>query len=195
LRPLLVVTFAAFGLGFAATAIALSGEPGFDGVRLGPWTSWPHLGAPDIDPYARAVAAYDGLAPIGINEGLSFVASVDDRGAPLQTRCAYEISGSDLPARLWTLAAYHSDGKPQANVAERQGLSSAGLLRAPNGDFVIEAARQARAGNWLPIGDSKTFGEAKTFVLALRLYQASTGALSSAYDGLSLPKITRGACS
>jgi hypothetical protein len=201
LRPLLVVIFAAFGLGLAATAIALSGEPGFDGVRLGPWMSWPHLGAPDIDPYARAVAAFDGLAPIGINEGLSFVTSVDDRGAPLETRCAYEISGSDLPARLWTLAAYRNDGRPLANVADRQGLSSAGLLRAPNGDFVIEAARQARAGNWLPLGasathgETRTFGESRTFVLALRLYQASTGALSSAYDGLSLPKITRGACS
>jgi hypothetical protein len=189
LRPLLAVVIAAIGLGLAATVIALSGDPGFDRVQLGPWTSYPHLGAPDIDPYARAAAAVDGLAPVGLNEGLAFVASVDDFGAPLDSRCAYKISGSDLPARLWTLAAYRGDGRLEPNLAGRQGLSSAGLLRAANGDFTISAARQARPGNWLPLGASRSF------VLALRLYQASTSALSSAYDGLSLPAITRESCS
>ena len=188
MRPLLAVAIAAIGLGLAATVIVLSGEPGFERVQLGPWTSYPHLGAPDIDPYARAAAAVDGLAPIGLNEGLAFLASTDDFGVALDSRCAYRISGSDLPARLWTLAAYRADGRMQANLAGRQGLSSAGLLRAAGGDFVIAAAREARPGNWLPLGKSRSF------VLALRLYQASTSALSSAYDGLSLPAITREAC-
>ncbi|MBB4197622.1 hypothetical protein CCR94_13185 [Rhodoblastus sphagnicola] len=188
MRPLLAATLAAFGLGLAATALAVSGEPGFDPVRLGPWTSWPQLGAPEIDPYERANVAMDGFAPIGLNEGLSFIARADDLGAPLDARCDYTISGTDLPARLWTLAAYSEGGRPQANPANRHGLTSAGLLRTDSGDFVIAAARQARPGNWLPLGSTRSF------VLALRLYQASTSALSSAYDGLSLPKITRGAC-
>jgi hypothetical protein len=186
---LLPATLAAFALGLGATAFALSGDPGFSGVRLGPWESWPHLGAPDIDPYARAVTAVRGAAPLGVNEGLAFVAGEDDKGAPLEARCSYEISGPTLPARLWTLAAYRGDGQLEPNAADRQGLSSAGLLRAANGDFVIQASRSARSGNWLPLGGRRSF------VLALRLYQASTGALSSAYDGLVLPKITRGACS
>jgi hypothetical protein len=185
---LVIVICAALGLGFAATAIALSGEPGFDRVRLGPWTSWPHLGGPDIDPYERAGAAVDGLAPIGANEGLAFLASVDDLGDPLDSRCSYRISGSDLPARLWTLAVYRVDGRPQRNLADRRGLTSAGLLRAGNGDFVIEAARQARPGNWLPLGESRAF------VLALRLYQAGASALSNTYDGLTLPNIARESC-
>ncbi|PPQ34894.1 DUF1214 domain-containing protein [Rhodoblastus acidophilus] len=189
LRPLLAVTLAALGLGLAATAVSTSGDPGFAPVRLGPWTSWPQLGGAEIDPYERASVAMDGVAPIGLNEGLSFLARADDLGAPLDSRCDYQIAGSDLPARLWTLAAYSEGGRPLDNPAGRSGLTSAGLLRAEGGDFVIDAAREARPGNWLPLGS------ARSFVLALRLYQASTSALSSAYDGLSLPKITRGSCS
>jgi hypothetical protein len=186
---LLAATLAAVALGLGATAVSLSGDPGFGGVRLGPWASWPHLGAPDIDPYARAVTALDGAAPLGVNEGLAFFAGEDDKGAAFDSRCSYEISGPTLPARLWTLAVYRGDGRLEPNAADRQGLSSAQLLRAANGDFVIRASRSARPGNWLPLG------ETRSFVLALRLYQASTGALSSAYDGLVLPKISRGACS
>jgi len=188
LRALIIVIFAALGLGLAATAYALRGEPGFDSVRLGPWTTWPQLGGADIDPYERAVVASDGLAPMGVNEGLLFLARVDESGAPLEARCSYRISGTDLPARLWTLAAYRIDGRPAPNLADRQGLSSAGLLRASGGDFVIEAARQARPGNWLPLGNDETF------VLALRLYQASASTLSKAYEGLTLPTISRGDC-
>jgi hypothetical protein len=189
LRALIIVVFAALGLGLAATAFALRGEPGFDAVRLGPWTTWPHLGAAEIDPYERAVVASAGLAPMGVNEGLLFLARVDESGAPLDSRCAYRIAGTDLPARLWTLAAYRADGRPAPNLADRQGLTSAGLLRASGGDFVIEAARQARPGNWLPLGDDPNF------VLALRLYQAGASTLSKAYEGLSLPTISREACS
>jgi hypothetical protein len=189
LRALIIVVFAALGLGLAATAIALRGEPGFEAVRLGSWSTWPHLGVADIDPYERAVVASEGLAPLGVNEGLLFLARVDDRGAPLESRCDYTIAGADLPARLWTLSAYRSDGRPQQNLADRHGLTSAGLLRRSGGDYVIAAAREARAGNWLPLGDGPTF------VLALRLYQAGASTLSKAYEGLSLPTITRGDCS
>jgi hypothetical protein len=188
LRGLIIVIAATVGLGLAATVISLRGEPGFEPVRLGPWTTWPHLGGPDIDPYERAVVASNSLAPMGVNEGLLFIARVDDLGAPLESRCSYRIEGRDLPARFWTLAAYREDGRLEPNLANRQGLSSAGLLRAGGGDFVIEAARPARAGNWLPLGESRSFA------LALRLYQVGASALSRAYEGLILPKITRGDC-
>lgn len=189
MRALIIVVFAALGLGLAATAYALRGEPGFDSVRLGPWTTWPHLGGADIDPYERAAIASEGLAPMGVNEGLLFVARADDQGAPLDSRCTYRLAGTDLPARVWTLAAYRIDGRPQPNVADRYGLTSAGLLRSSSGDFVIEAAREARPGNWLPLGDDPNF------FLALRLYQAGASTLSKAYEGLSLPTISREACS
>ncbi len=186
---LALVVVVALALGLGATALALRGDPAFGGVRIGAWSSWPHLGAPDIDPYARAVIAVEGVLPLGANEGLAFVATEDDDGAPLDTHCAYEISGPALPARLWTLASYRPSGQPASTEPGRFALSSAGLLRGAEGEFAIAAARGARPGNWLPLGESGAF------ILVLRLYQASSGALSDAYDGLVLPKIKRGGCS
>lgn len=189
LKSLPVAALAALALGFAATIFALQGGPGFGAVRFGPWTSWPQLGASDIDPYARAVAAVDGLLPLGANEGETFVASIDARGAPLDLRCDYRISGSAIPARFWTLAAYDVDGRLRSNPAGRYGLTSAALLRSADGGFSIDAAREARPGNWLPLG------EKSRFTLVLRAYEASTGAVAGAFEGLVMPTITRGDCS
>ena len=189
LRALIIVVFAALGLGIAATAFALRSEPGFADVRLGPWTTWPHLGAAEIDPYERAVVASAVSRRWASTKACCSSPASTSPARRSNSRCAYRIAGTDLPARLWTLAAYRADGRPAPNVADRQGLTSAGLLRASGGDFVIEAARQARPGNWLPLGDDPNF------VLALRLYQAGASTLSKAYDGLSLPTISRGDCS
>jgi len=184
-----MVLAAAVALGVAATLLSLRGEPGFDAVRLGPWSSWPLLGNSEIDPYARAVSAVEGALPLGGGEGLAFVAQVDETGSPLDARCDYQISGTAPPARFWTLTAYDAAGRLRTNVAERYGLTSAALLHSADGAFSITAAREARPGNWLPLG------EKSRFILVLRAYQANTSALASAFEGLTLPTITRGLCS
>lgn len=189
LKALPVAAFAALALGFAATTFALQGDPGFGAVRFGPWTTWPQLGGSDINPYARAVAAVDGLLPLGAGEGETFVARADDNGAPLDSRCDYEISGSAIPARFWTLTAYDVDGRLRPNRAGRYGLTSAALLRSTDGRFSIDAAREARPGNWLPLG------EKSRFTLVLRAYVAGTGAVEGAFEGLVMPTIKRGDCS
>src|SRR5208282_5764609 len=43
LKPLPIALAAAVGLSLAATIVSLRGEPGFDAVRLGHWSSWPRL--------------------------------------------------------------------------------------------------------------------------------------------------------
>ncbi len=189
LKSLPVAAAAALALGFAATVFALQGDPGFGAVRFGPWTTWPQLGGPDIDPYARAVAAVDGLLPLGANEGETFIAQADDHGAPLNSRCDYRISGSAIPARYWTLTAYDVDGRLRANASGRYGLTSAALLRSADGGFSIAAAREARSGNWLPLGEKSRFS------LVLRAYETNTGAVEGAYEGLVMPTIMRGECS
>jgi hypothetical protein len=184
-----VALIAAVALGLAATIASLRGEPGFGAVRLGPWNTWPQLGNSDIDPYARAVSAVEGALPLGNREGLSFIAQTDGAGLPLDSRCDYEISGAAPPARFWTLAAYDTAGRLRANPAGRYGVASSALLRSADGAFAITAARSARPGNWLPLG------EKSRFVLILRAYQANTSALADAYEGLALPSISRGPCS
>ena len=180
---------AALALGFVATIFSLQGDPGFGAVRLGPWTSWPRLGGLDMDPYARAAVAIDGSLPLGAGEGMAFVANADATGAALDSRCDYQVAGAALPARFWTLSAYDIDGRLRPNPAGRYGLTSASLLRAADGAFSIVAAREARPGNWLPLGGKSRF------VLVLRAYAASSGAIGDAYEGLVLPAITRGDCS
>jgi hypothetical protein len=184
-----IVLAAAVALGVAATILSLRGEPGFDAVRLGPWDSWPRLGNSEIDPYARAVSAVEGALPLGGGEGLAFVAQADASGSPLDARCDYQISGAAPPARFWTLTAYDVAGRLRANTAGRYGLTSAALLRSADGAFSITAAREARPGNWLPLG------EKSRFILVLRAYQANTSALAGAFEGLTLPTITRAVCS
>ncbi len=189
LKPLPTTLIAALALGLAATVVSLRGDPGFGAVRLGPWTSFPRLGGADIDPYARAVVAVDGVLPLGTGEGLAFVASEDDKGLALESRCDYQISGAILPARFWTLSVYDPEGRLRRNIAGRYGLTSAGLLRSADGGFTIHAAREARGGNWLPLG------EQGRFVLVLRAYEAGASSLASAFEGLIMPTITRGDCS
>jgi len=180
---------AAFGLGLAATIFALQGDPGFNAVKLGPWLLWPRLGSADIDPYARAWLALDGAAPLGAGEGLSFVAREDQNGAKLDSRCDYIIAGATPSARVWTLTAYDVNGRLRPNPAGRYGLISTRLLRSGDGAFVIEAAREARPGNWLPLGQKSRF------VLIFRAYDANASATTSGFEGLAMPSITRGACS
>lgn len=188
-RSLTIAAALAVGLGLAATFAALHGDPGYGESRIGPWRSWPRLGAADMDSFARAVTAANGSLPLGAGEGLAFIASADNSGAPLDARCDYEISGAGPAARFWTLTAYDLGGRLRPNRADRYGLTSAGLLRDEDGGFSIVAAREARPGNWLPLGDKSRF------TLILRAYQANVGALADAYDGLVLPKIVRGVCS
>ncbi|MGP0106569.1 DUF1214 domain-containing protein [Rhodoblastus sp.] len=185
-RALSLATIAAVALGSAATLVSLQGGPGFGAVRLGAWTSWPQVGDSDIDPYARASLAVDGALPLGAREGAAFIATTDDEGAPLDARCDYHIFGQAPAARFWTLSAYDVDGRLRPNLADRHGLTSSALLRDSDGDFLIEAARDARPGNWLPLG------EKSRFILILRAYQARTSAVGGAYEGMSVPSIARG---
>jgi hypothetical protein len=189
LKPLPATLIAALALGVAATVLSLRGEPGFGAVRLGAWTSFPRLGGPDVDPYGRAAVAIEGALPLGAGEGLAFIATADDSGAPLDSRCDYVISGAALPARFWTLSVYDPKGRLRANEAGRYGLTSAGLLREAGGDFAIAAARGARPGNWLPLG------EKSRFTLALRAYEPGAPSVAGVFEGLVMPKITRGDCS
>lgn len=179
----------AVALGIVATFFSLAGGPGFGAVTIGAWTAWPRVGGADIDPYARASIAVDGALPLGANEGVTFLARTDDSGATLDARCDYVLTGPAPPARAWTLTAYDLEGRLRPNLARRYGVSSAALLRDADGGFQIALARDARPGNWLPLGDKSRF------ILALRAYQLATGGAGDVFDRLALPKILRGSCS
>jgi hypothetical protein len=175
-------------LGLFATYLAVERGVGFNAIAAGPWLAFPKNGTNNIDPYARATLAHTGEMPLGASEGLSFVARADSAGAAFNPACNYVLTGEPPPARYWTLTLLSPAGFLVANKAQRNGFTSAEILRSGDGGFAIAISRHARAGNWLPIG------EAAKFILVLRLYDAEIGGASGGLDELKLPKVVRGAC-
>ncbi|WP_424363528.1 DUF1214 domain-containing protein [Methylocystis parvus] len=174
-------------LGLLATFLSLNSGYGFNPLRAGPWTAWPSVGGAEIDPYARAVVARSGEAPLGRDQGLAFIASDDSDGAPLDGACEYRIVDPLPTARFWTLSLATPAGALIDNPTGRYGFSSVDVLRREGGAFEIAVARNARAGNWL------SPGEARRFVVMLRLYDTPLDT-DAHPDPQSFPKIVKQKC-
>ena len=147
---------AAVGLG--STWFALTRGAAFGTLQIGAWTARPKTGTADIDPYARAAIARIGALPVGLGDGVAFLARTDDQGHPLDGRCDTLISGTTPPARYFTLTLYEPDGKLAANSLDRQGFTSHELIRNQDGSFEITVAPRTRAGREAPLPSIKSGG-------------------------------------
>ena len=175
-------------LGLGATWFALNRGTAFGAVRIGAWTAWPRSGSVDIDPYARAGIARSGELPIGLGDGIGFLARTDDAGRAFDGRCEVVLQGTTPAARFWTLTLYDPEGRLVANSANRYGFTSQEIVRAADGTFEIIAAPRARAGNWLPTGG------AERYVLILRLYDTPVGVATRAGREAPMPAIVTRGC-
>jgi hypothetical protein len=141
---------------------------------FGPWTTWLAAGRPDADPYTRAHTARNALLPITSTLELTFYAKTDGEGAQLQSACDYAVTVEGLEGAWWNLTAFDRRGGLIPNGADRYAFSSDSAMREPDGRAVIVVARDARPGNWLPVGAGKI-----TLVLtvqdAVRAAAAHTG--------------------
>jgi hypothetical protein len=185
---ILVALAVGAGLGLGATWLAVDRGVGFGTVTAGSWVSWPRIGALDADPYSRAVVAHAGAVPLGLGEGLAFLAATDDAGRPLERGCSYRLTGRTPPARLWTLTLHDPDGGLLPNPSDRTGFTSAEVLRNRNADFTIALGPDPQPGNWVPVTGQGPF------VLALRLYETPVSASSKSTDANLLPRIERLGC-
>ena len=186
LKPLFAVALGV-ALGLAATWLAVDRGVEFAAARAGPWLDFPKAGSLEADPYTRAIRARSGETPLGIAEGLTFLARVDDAGAPLDARCDYAVSSPTPAARFWTLTALSPEGRPLDGSMQSE-LTSSNIVRASSGDFSINVAREARPGNWIQIVAGRPF------LLMFRLYDTPVSAAASALDVKSMPSIRRGRC-
>ncbi|MFL9827435.1 DUF1214 domain-containing protein [Rhodoplanes sp. SY1] len=173
---------AAIGLG--STWLALTRGVAFGGVTLGAWTAYPRAGSAEIDPYARASVSRGGLLPVGLGDGVAFIAEKDDKGRPLDGRCDVRLSGVTPQARFFTLTLYRPDGALVANSLGRSGFTSQELVRRSDGSFEIVIAPRARPGNWLPTGG------VERYLLVLRLYDTPVGIATRAEREAPMPSIT-----
>jgi len=122
---------------------------------FGPWHTWIAAGRLDGDPYTRAHTARNGLLPIASTLELTYSAKTDAEGGQLQSACDYSVTVEGLEGAWWSLAAFDRRGGLIPNMADRYAFSSDNAMREPDGRAVIVVARDARPGNWLPIGAGK----------------------------------------
>lgn len=170
------------GLGSAYWSISAP-QPMIGGVQVGPWKTWPRIGARDADPYSRAVVARTGGIPLGAGEGLAFVAEADSAGRPLDAACAYRVGSVTPQTRHWTLTVYTPDGRPAVSELERAGFTSEEVLREPDGRFNLVLSREASPGNWLRLPASGRF------TLVLRLYDTPVAVGTAALETRTVPAI------
>ena len=196
LFKILLTAAAGLWLGLYATYHAVERDsdhgfgtgPVFGAVRVGPWSGWPKTGTRDADPYARALFARNGETPIGITEGLSFIAGQDSGGAALTPACDYVVGKAVPAARYWTVSVMGVDGRLFPTTSQRHGFTSSELLRAADGGFEISVSAQARPGNWLQVN------EGQAFVLMLRLYDTALSANAWSVTASAMPSITKEGC-
>jgi len=177
---------AAIGLG--ATWFALTHGAAFGSIALGAWTAWPKTGTLEIDPYARALIARTGELPVGLGDGVAFLARRDDTARALDGRCDALISGITPQARYWTITLYDADGQLVANSVNRHGFTSQEVTRRSDGSFEIAVAPRARPGNWLPTGGIERY------VLLMRLYDTPVGVATRTGREAPMPTITQKGC-
>jgi hypothetical protein len=176
-------------IGLSATWFALTNGIAFGSLTIGAWTAWPKSGSQDIDPYAHATISRDGELPIGMGDGVSFMARTDDQGHEFDGRCTFTLSGMTPPARYWTVTLYNLQGALVANAIHRHGFTSEEIVRNVDGRFTIAVAPQARPGNWLPTGGIEHF------VLVWRLYDTPIGVATTTMQEGPMPTIERKGCS
>jgi hypothetical protein len=170
-------------IGLGSTWLALTRGVAFGAMTLGAWTAQPKSGTSEIDPYARAAIARTGELPVGLGDGVAFIATTDDAGNPLDGRCDVLVSGITPQARYFTLALYGRDGRLVANSLDRHGFTSQEIIRKSDGSFEVTVAPRARSGNWLPTGG------VERYVLVLRFYDTPVGIATRAEREAPMPAI------
>jgi hypothetical protein len=184
----LLTFLVAAAIGLGATWAALTNGIAFGAIQIGAWTAWPRAGTADVDPYARAGIARSGALPVGLGDGVAFVATSDDSGRQLDGRCEVVVRGTTPPARFFTMTLYDPEGRLVATSLKRSGFTSQELIRASDGSTEVTIAPRARAGNWLATGGIEKY------MLVLRLYDTPVGIATRAGREAPMPSITSGAC-
>ena len=176
-------------MGLALTAFAVGpGAPLFV-PKLNGWSFSPRIGAPDIDPYARARLFSEGGLPLASGEGFALQTRIDNEGSLLDSACQYRLTSPFPVARYWTITLVDRNGKLVPNLAERTGFTSSEIVRNHEGRFSIEISPSPQAGNWLPTGSNSG-----AFEVILRFYETPLAATATQLDIRTLPTLRKTGC-
>ncbi len=156
-------------------------------INNGPWQTSLAVGSQQADPYTRTSIAIHYLLALNQSEVIYYNAYKDDNGDPLRSDCTYRIEGKTLETRWWSITAYGTDDFLIPNELNRYSYNMDNVKYDADNNFVIYLSKTPKTGDWLPLGDQKTFS------LSLRLY--NPGQLIRDHpDIVELPHIIKEGC-
>ena len=157
---------------------------------VGPWKTWISAGRIDADPYTRAHYARSGSLPLSSTVARTYTATTDNEGRKLYAECEYAVEGEGPHQAWWTLAVFDHRGRLINNPIARHAYNATTVLRDTSGRYAIALAREARPGNWLPTGRTRTLALVMTVFWSAQLDESE-----SEIEGEDqLPTIRRKVC-
>lgn len=180
------LTLLGIALGLLSAWLAVRSPAAIRSVTVGAWHASLMSGSADADIYTRARIALSALVVLSREETIYFLATSDDKGDPLRSRCTYRLSGMPPQARWWSITAYAEDMYLFPNEQKRFSISSANAPLDTSGKYaLVTGPRQpANAKNWIP-----TPGD-RGVVLTLRLYNPAPLIVANP-AALNVPAIER----
>lgn len=175
------------GMG-AGSFLYLASQAVGEVVTIGPWQATTAIGEVNQNPYSRARVAMYGIWGLPESEAIYYIATVDGSLQPITEKCRYRLTGTDAPARWWSLTVYR-DGFYIDNPHDRFSWNSSIAPRGPDGTWEIILSAKGQEPNGLALGDRPG-----TFQLSYRLYQPDKGVAQNR-AGVKLPRIERIDCS
>lgn len=133
-------------------------------VHNGVWYTDKSFGNKDATALTRAYVAVGGLLALSREETVYYLAHTDEGGDPISSGHVYEIAGTDMPARWWSITLYNADRFLTPNPQGKYSVKGTDITRDKDGSFRIVLSREARTGNWIPMGEGENMS------LLLRMY-------------------------
>lgn len=152
------------------------------------WLGNTAVGSTRADPWTRAVTARVGLMALDRRETVYFHRYRDEAGRPLDSRCLYELSGGELPARWWSVTLYAEDNYLAQNDDQAFSVDATHVVRDSAGRWTVRLAPERQdAPNWI---SSRGTGH---FNLSIRLYNPGP-AVAGDPAGVPFPEMRRLSC-
>ena len=184
---LVVVTIVLFG-GLGSSWYMVEAGSRLTTARKGPWLIWTSAARPDADPYTRAHFVQAGTLPVSTEVERTYVARTDNSGERLHSSCEYALEGKLTKADWWSVAVFDERGRLIPNPADRYAFTGQTVAVTSAGGFVISLAREARPGNWLPVGG------AGRLAVVLNVVDPRSPDSTAAPDDMALPTIRKIKC-
>lgn len=152
------------------------------------WFGNDSAGSVAADPYTRGIVASIGLLALNKSETIYFHRYKDERGRQLREGCVYELSGTSLPTRWWSLTVYAADHFLPVNDDRAFSVDASQIVANADGSWTVRiAAARGEPANWI---SSNAAGE---FSLALRMYNPEAIALEDA-GAIPFPSVATISC-